>query len=200
LPAILAACAQQGRGHQSCNKALATENGAQAFAKRDIAVVTRRQAALAIRFPIGNRQRQNRPAGRQRRLQERGMKMQQAVTSGRRCLGKYRDMLALRQQPGDLGIDDAGVTATSSAQENGVVTHRKRADNRPVPDFFLGNECRRQHSVDHQDVQPGNVVGNQQDAGRSMGQVSLQADAEYPEQPGRPARPKTQAASVAHER
>jgi len=171
----------------------------QTFAKRDIAVVTRRETALAIGFPVGNRQRQHRPAGRQRRLQQRGMKMQQAVAIGRRSFREYGNMLALRQQPGDLGIDDAGVTATSPAQENGIVSHCKRADDRPVPDLFLGDECRRQHGVDHQDVQPGNMVGNQQDAGSGMGQVDLQTDAENPQKPGRPARPKTQATSVAHE-
>jgi len=154
---------------------------------------------LAIRFPVGNRQRQHRPAGRQRRLQQRGMKMQQAAAIGCRSLGKYGDMLALRQQLGDLGIDDAGVAATSPTQENCIVSRRQGADNRPVPDLFLGHECRRQHGVDYQDVQPGNMVGDQQDAGSGMGQVGLQTDAENPQKPGRPARPKTQATSVAHE-
>jgi len=155
---------------------------------------------LAIRFPVGNRQRQHRPAGRQRRLQQRGMKMQQAAAIGCRSLGKYGDMLALRQQLGDLGIDDAGVAATSPTQENCIVSRRQGADNRPVPDLFLGHECRRQHGVDHQDVQPGNVVGDQQDAGSGMGQVGLQANAENPEQAGRPAHPKTQASGIADER
>jgi len=170
------------------------------LAKRDIAIVARRQAALPVRFPVGNPHWQNRPPGGQRRLDQRRMKMQQGLPVGRRALGKNRDMLAARKKRGDLPVDDPRMPPAATAQEDRVVLRRQPADQRPAPDLFLGNEGRRQHGVDHVDVDPGNVVGDQQCAGNYMGQIGLDPDPERIEQSRRPAGLEAQTRCVAAQR
>jgi len=128
------------------------------------------------------------------------MKMQQGLAVGRRALGKNRDMLAARQKRGDLPVDYPRMPPAAAAQEDRVVLCRQPADQRPAPDLFLGNEGRRQHGVDHVDVDPGNVVGDQQCAGHDMGQVGLDLDSEGIEQRGRPAGLQAQAGRVAAQR
>jgi len=170
------------------------------LAERNIAVVARRQAALAIEFPVGNRHRQHRPPGNQRRLEQRGMEMQQTAAIGGRPLGKHGNVLPLAQHIGDLLIDDFGVAAAAPAQENRVVLGRQPADQRPVPDFLLRNESGRQGGVDHVDIDPRDMVGDQQSARHRMGQIGLDLDAERVEQGGRPALLEPQPATIATER
>jgi len=80
--------------------------------------------------------------------------MQQAPAIGRRSFRKNRDMLALGQNSGNLGVDDSCMPTAATTQENGIVLRGQPADNRPVADFLLGNKSGWQHRVDHQDVQP----------------------------------------------
>ena len=127
------------------------------------------------------------------------MKMQQAATIGRRSLGEYRDMLALSENFGDLGIDDPRMTTAPPTQENRIVPDREPTDNRPVPNLFLGHKSRRQNGVDHQNIKPGNVVCHQQDTGGTVGKIGLQFNAKDLEQRGRPTGPEAQARRIAKE-
>jgi len=81
---------------------------------RNITIVTRRQAALTIQLPVGNRYRQYRPPGRQRRLNQRCMKMQQASAIGGGAFGENSHMLPFVENPGNLLVDHLGVAATTS--------------------------------------------------------------------------------------
>jgi hypothetical protein len=128
------------------------------------------------------------------------MKMQQATAIGRRALGKYGNMFALRQNFGDLGIDDPRVPTAPPAQEYGIVPDRQATDQRPVPNLFLGHKSRRQNGIDHQNIKPGNVVCHQQNTGGNVGKISLQFDAKDLEQRGRPTGPEAQARRIAKER
>ena len=101
------------------------------------------------------------------------MEMQQMRAVGRRSLGKYRHMLALAENPGDFLINDLGVTTTAPAQKDRIVPGRQPADQGPVTDFFLGDEGGRQHRVDDIDVDPGDMVGNQQCTRHDMRQIGL---------------------------
>jgi len=152
------------------------------LAHGDIAVVTRRQAALPIDFPVGKRHRQDRPPRRQRRLDQGGMKMQQTPAIGRRSFGKNGDVLAFVEKLGDLLIDHLGVTATAAPQKHRIVLRRQPADQRPVAHLFLRYEGRRQDGVDDIDVDPRDVIGDEQGTGNGMRQVSLDVDAQGVEQ------------------
>jgi len=132
--------AEQRRRYQTGNQTLATENGPSALTERDIPVVTWRQTALAIDLPVGKRDRHDRIAPDQRRLQQGGMKMQQTAAICRRTFRKYRDMTTTAKQLTNFLIDDLCVTAAASAQEDGVVFRRQPANDRPVPDLFLRDE------------------------------------------------------------
>jgi len=123
--------------------------------------------------------------------------MQQAAPVGRRALGKYRDVLASCQHLCHLGIDDAGMATTAATQENRIVARRQPADQRPATDLFLGNEGRRQGRIDHVDVDPGDVIGDQQRPRYGMRQVGLDLDTEGIKQGNRPACLETQADGVA---
>jgi hypothetical protein len=200
LAAILAIQTAQRRRHQPGDQSFAAKYGARALAKRDIAIVARCQTALTIRLPVGNRHRQHWPAGGQRRLQQGCVKMQQAPAIGRRPFGEDGDMLALCQNFGNLRIDDPRVATAAPAQENRVVFRCQPADHRPVPDLFLRNESCGQHGIDHQDIDPRDVVGHQQDAGRNMGQISFQFYAQRPEQCRRPASAEAPPHGIVQER
>lgn len=128
------------------------------------------------------------------------MKMQKAAPVGRRPLGKNGDMLALSQDIGDLCVDHPSVAAAATLQENRVVLGREPADQRPVADFGLGYEGSWQSCVDDVDVDPRNMVGNEQGPGDSVGQISLDLDAERVEQRRRPAGLECQALTVATQR
>jgi hypothetical protein len=128
------------------------------------------------------------------------VEMQQAAAIAGRPLGKNRDMLAQGQHIGNLLVDDFGVPAAAAAQEDRIVLCRQPADQRPVPDFLLRDESGRQDGVDHVDVNPRDVVGDQQCAGHRMRQIGLDFDTERVEQGGRPAGLEGQASTVVAER
>jgi len=130
-------------------------------------------------------------------LQQGGMEMQQAAPIGRRSFRKNRDVLAPPKQLGNLRIDHPGMPTTATAQENRVVPGRKPADDRPVANFLLRHEGRRQGRIDDENVDPRNVVGNQQGAGQGMREISFEFDPQCIEQGSRPRLLEQQAPPIA---
>jgi len=133
-------------------------------------------------------------------LQQGRVKIQQAPAIGRRPFGEDGDMLALRQNFGNLHVDDPRMATAAPTQEHRVVFRCQPADHRPAPDLFLGNESYRQHGIDHQDVDPRDVIGYQQDTGHDMRQVSFEFYPQSPEQCRRPAGAEAQPHCIAQER
>lgn len=138
--------------------------------------------------------------GTQRRLQQGGVEMQQATPIRRRALGEDGDMAPLVEQAGDFLIDDPGVAATAAAQKDRIVLRRQPADQRPVPDLRLGHEGRRQGGIDHVDVDPRDVIGDDQRTGNGVRQVGLDFDPKRIEQRAGPARFQAQPGGAAAER
>ena len=58
------------------------------------------------------------------------------------------------------------MAAAATAQEHGVAADGEPAEDRPVPHFGLGYEGGRNGGIDHEDVQPRDVIGHQQTARR----------------------------------
>ena len=77
------------------------------------------------------------------------MKMQQMRTVSRCPFGKYRDVFLLVENFSNFLIDDQRMPAAAPAQENGVVSGCEPANQRPVPNLFLGDKGSRQRAVDH---------------------------------------------------
>jgi len=63
-------------------------------------------------------------------------------------------VLAGGQDVGDFPVDELGVAAAAPFQEDGVVDSGQPADDRPMPDLFLGNEGAGAGGVDDENIQP----------------------------------------------
>jgi len=107
---------------------------------------------------------------------------------GGRTLGKDCDVAPFRKDSGNFLVDDPGVPPATTAQKDRIVACRQPADQGPMPDLFLGNECGWQGGIDDVDVDPGNMVGHQQRTGPGMGQIRFEDHAEGTEQSTRPSR------------
>jgi hypothetical protein len=128
------------------------------------------------------------------------MKMQQMRTVSRCPFGKYRDVFLLVENFSNFLIDDPRMPAAAPAQENGVVSGCEPANQRPVPNLFLGDKGSRQRTVDHIDIDPGNVICNQQRARYGMGQIRLNLHPESLKQRTGPTGFEAQAEPVAANR
>ncbi len=138
--------------------------------------------------------------GAQGRLQQGSMEMQQTPPIRRRTLRKDRDMAPLVEQGGNFLIDDFCVAAAATAQEDRIVLRRQPADQRPVPDLRLGDEGRRQGGIDNVDVDPRDVIGDDQRTGNRVGQIGLDLDPEGIEQRAGPTRLQAQPGSCTADR
>lgn len=176
-----------GRRAQPNGQRAAGENRREALHQRRLAGKRRRQAALSLRVVVRQRQRQHGASGLDRRLQQRRVKAQEVGAVGRRPLGEDRHINAAAEQRVDLSIDHLGVAAAAAAQENGVVARGEPADKRPAADLCLGDEGRRAQRVDHEDIEPGDMVGDDQTARRRVVRLRVEANAQDVENLLRPA-------------
>ena len=95
-------------------------------------------------------------------------------------------MLSLVENLGHLFVDYLRMPTAAAAQKYRIVLRSQPADQRPVPDLFLRHEGSRQGRVDNVDIDPRNMVGDQQGTRHRMRQVGLDFDAECVEQRSRP--------------
>jgi len=128
------------------------------------------------------------------------MKMEQMGAVGRRSLGKNSDVIAVGQDVGYLLVDDAGVSAATATQEHGFATRRQQADQRPVTNLFLRNKGRRQNRIDDEDIDPRDMVGDDESAWNGFGQIRIEPDTERIDDTAGGAGFQTLAGSVAADR
>lgn len=160
-----------------------------ALAKAHVAIVGGSQAAAAVAMVVADRQRHDRAPRGDRGLQQGGVEVLHMAAVGRGALREECDHLAGIHECGDLCIDDARVPAAASTQEHRVVAACQPADAGPVANFGLRDESRWKQRIDGEDVDPGNVIRDDQARPGELAWVALQRDAQIAEQLARPAPP-----------
>jgi len=136
---------------------------------------------------VGNCQREQRPAGLYRRLQQRGVESEQVRAVARRAFREYGDVNAGVEQGVDFAIHQARVAATAATQEDGVVALGEPADERPGADFRLRNEGCGAHAINGENVEPRDMIGDHEAAGRRVVRLRLDVNGEDREELPRPA-------------
>jgi hypothetical protein len=106
------------------------------------------------------------------------MKMQQTTPIRRGSLWENSDPFSTRQQIGNLSVDDFCMPTTAAAEKYGVVLFCQPANQRPVPKLLLGNESGRHGRIDHQNIDPGHMIGYHQNTRRQMLKIGFDSDAE----------------------
>ena len=70
------------------------------------------------------------------------------------------------------------MSPAAPAQENRIVTRRQPANKWPLSNFGFRNERGRTYSVDDKNIEPGNVIGDNQAALRKRCPLSIKADSQ----------------------
>ena len=132
--------------------------------KRGVAHIHHGMAALAIRVEITQTHRNHGHAGIERGLNQVAMKHQQPITLAGGALRKDSRAIALRHA-GTQGLNHAmhGMP-TAPLHKHRTGTGHERAHQRPAGNLGLGHEGCRCDRIDHEDIEPGDVVGQQQTA------------------------------------
>ncbi len=132
--------------------------------RRDEAHVADERGGIAELASLGVTQadRPDRAADLERRCQQVRMERQQPVAPRRRALGKYADALPVPQMAlhGLVDRRDGAPLAPLDEERAGVRDHA--ADNGPAHDLRLRHEATRHRGVDREDVDPGDVIREQQ--------------------------------------
>jgi hypothetical protein len=131
--------------------------------QRLVAQVERTGAVLPRRIvDEAQRQRLHGRAGRDGRLDQVGVEGQHAAAVARGALGKHRNDLPGPQAVGDLVHHVHHVATVFALDVERAGAGGERPDQRPVPDVGFRHEPAVPRRMDHQDVEPGNVIGHQQ--------------------------------------
>ena len=114
------------------------------------------------------------------------MKMQHVAPIGRSTFGKNGNVFTCSKNVGDFLIDHTCMSTTASPQKNGLVARSQPAGQWPAPHILLGHEGRWKYGVDHEYVDPRNMVGKQQGTGNGVPQIGLDFKSERFKQRSRP--------------
>jgi len=140
--------------------------------------VSRGDTAQSVVALVGQGNRLNRPPRFYCRLQQCRMKTKHMRTVRGRAFRKQRNVLAGVKQSVNFGIHDLRMSAAATAQEHRVSSHSEPTDQWPSPDFGFRDECNRSGRIEHEDVYPGYMVGDDQAARFDGTQIGGEADAE----------------------
>ena len=187
-------CRSQARNHLRCR-----EDGPDALPHRRFPCVGRCQRASAVRSFVAKCNGLYRATGFHGRLQQGCMEAEQGRAVGRRAFRKQGDILAGVEQGVDLGIDDLRVAAAAPPQENRVGFRRKPANQRPVAYLRFRDEGHGACRVKYKDVEPRDVVGDNEAARFDAAQRRIKLDSEDVEHLARPALLQPQAPAVPNE-
>ena len=182
---------QRGASSQTGHNTLLGNDIGKALPDTQIAIVGRCAGASAIRCMVGDGDRLDGMAGFDGRLQQCRMEVQYMAAVGGGAFRENRDVAAGVEQCGDFRIDDFRMATAASAQEHGFVLRREPSDDRPGADFRLRDEGRWAQGVDDENVEPGNVVGDEHAAGLDGCAGGVHFDTEQRKQLRGPALPQS---------
>src|SRR5690554_5969268 len=98
------------------------------------------------------------------------------------AFGKQRYRCAGVEAVGNLDACGAGIAGPTALQKNGVVLRGQPPERGPAAYFTFGDEGRWMQRIDCQDIEPRDVIGDQQCAVCDGLAANAQGDAENAEQ------------------
>jgi len=154
-----------------------------------VARVLGRERERAVTVVVADRDRQHVPARVDDRLQERAVEAEHRRAVGRRPLGEHRDHVAGRERVGRAPVDAVRVLTPLALDEQRAGVADQPADDRPARELGLADEARRAVRVQHDDVEPRDVVRDEEDVSvvRVDRAVDARLDVHQREEPARPA-------------
>ncbi len=127
-------------------------------------------ARLSIDAVVSDGDGLHRPRAVHGRLQQSGTKRHDARAGARRALR-----------------ENGHAAAAGALEKQGPGARGEPADGRPVPHLLLGNEDRGRVARNREDIEPGNVIRDEQRARRGCGALDAKTRAERTHHPPRPA-------------
>jgi len=157
--------------------------------ERKVADVSRHDRVLAVGRAIADRHRLDVARRVDDRLQQRALERQQSGAVGRRALGKYRDDVAAGERVRRVGVDAARVAAPVALDEQRAHALDEPPRDRPARQLRLRDEPHGLHGVQHEDVEPGHMVGHDEHVVPDGFEVAVHArvDVQHPQQAAAPA-------------
>ncbi len=155
-------------------------------------------AERAVGALVADRRGMHARVVRHRGLEERAVELEQPVALARNAFGKESDAVALAQCGMHLVADERDRAPLAAADEERARFLGDPAGDGPVADLALGDEARRPHARDEEDVHPGDVVRGDHRAARvhrGHRAVDTRGDAEDAKHLARPP-PDQRAATV----
>ena len=135
-------------------------------------------AALSGFVVVRDGQRQYRPPGFDGGLEQGGVEFEHPCSIAGASFWKNGDIQSRVEKGVDFLVDDARVLTFSALQEYRVIEYRQPAEERPAADFGLGDEGCRAQGIDDENVQPRDVVGDDQAAARGACRRCLEPNSE----------------------
>jgi len=136
-------------------------------------------AVLAVRIVVAQRERKHRAILVHRGLEKGGPERQHAGAVAGRSFRKDRNRAAGAEERADFPQRASRRAPVAPPQQHRPGACEQNADRRPRAELVFGDEGRRANGVEHEHVQPGDVVGDQQGAVWSGHARQAQLDAQH---------------------
>jgi len=130
------------------------EHAPERFEKCRLVNIDRRVIAAAVESDIANRDRLHVAVSVDDRLHKRALEREHAPAIGRRAFGKDRDCIACSEHVARLLVDSMRIPAAAAIEKQRPTTRNQAAEHRPAFHLGLGDEPRRPHGMDDEDVEP----------------------------------------------
>jgi len=125
-----------------------------------------RSDARAIIVVIADRHRLHLPQRVDHRLQQRAVKGEELAAVAGLAFGKDRNHIARFERGTGVAVDAMRVATAPALNEQRAAVGDQAADQRPARKIRPGDEARRLNRIEHEYVEPGNVVGDDQHVAR----------------------------------
>jgi len=180
---------RQRRGDQSHVQCRRAKDGPHRTAERDFLDVGGRLAAIALFILIADGDREHRCRRVEGRLEQRGVEMSDRAAVGGGAFGEDGKAFAAAQGLHQMNIEACRIARLAAFEEQRLRPRTEPADERPAPHFRFGDEAHRHDGIQHEYVQPGDVIGDEEPVAQAVQGIVVgeqHADIKNGQQPGRP--------------